>query len=206
MQERFSKLYPMELRVVSLFFWGGEAKRRSRPLALRVFMRLCCQLDISLHGALFVHSFIVLLVVELIKFDGQTSSINIKKKKSQFGISQVAIWDVLNCDLGYTKFQFGMSQIAIWDNVPNRDLGQSSIWATTISQIEMRIWDVRNRSVDLGYLIGFGLQQRYYNSSKLSNSSTMQIVYFEVEIIDKENMGTYSFLCLHRINTFNICK
>ena len=87
--------------------------------------------------------------------------------KFWFGIMyQITIRDIPNCDLVYPKFWFGISQIAIWDNVPNRDLGisqvliwdipncdleQSSIWDTTISQIEMRIWDIRNWKIDLGY-------------------------------------------------------
>src|ERR1043165_10102235 len=108
---------------------------------------------------------------------------------------QIAIWDIPSFDLGCPKLRFGaLSQIAIWDKVRfGLQRSPKSKCGFGISQIA--IWEI----------IGFGLQQRYYNSSKLSNSSTMQIVYFEVEIIDKENMGTYSFLCLYRINTFNIC-
>src|SRR3989337_574447 len=88
--------------------------------------------------------------------------------KLRFGtIYQITIRDIPSCDLGqFTKSRFEISQVSIWDNVPNHDLGisqvliwyipncdleQSSIWATTISQIEMRIWDIRNRRIDLGY-------------------------------------------------------
>src|SRR3989337_2267042 len=114
--------------------------------------------------------------------------------KSRFGIFQIAIWDnvpnhdsgypklrfgtiyqitirvIPNCDLGqYTKSRFGISQVLIWD-IPNCYLEQSSIWATTISQIEMRIWDIRNRRIDLGYP-----KSRFGRSSDLGYNSNTKL-------------------------------
>ena len=65
-------------------------------------------------------------------------------------IFHTVIWNnILNCDLGYPKLRFGISQIAIWDKVRfGLQRSPKSKCGFGISEIGVSIWDIPNR--DLG--------------------------------------------------------